>query len=115
MLQSLFIDEGPGNRRDCALGYHDAEKRLFIFGGRTGAKIHNDTWYYDFDTKRWSMVNVTKAPGARFTMAFGVWNDHMFISTGEGPAKVFYDDVWRFVYYHFIYIPENVTNSVYNA
>jgi hypothetical protein len=91
----LPLAEGPGSRRDCALGYHDAENRLFLFGGRSKGKIHNDTWYYDFDDKNWIMVNPTTAPEARFTMAFGVWSNKMFISTGEGPKKVFYNDVWR--------------------
>jgi hypothetical protein len=71
---------------------------LFVFGGRSKEKIHGDTWYYDFASKNWTeAANVTEAPEPRFTMAFGVVNDEMVISTGEGPDKVFYNDVWRLV------------------
>ena len=71
---------------------------MFVFGGRSKEKIHGDTWYYDFASKNWTeAANVTEAPEPRFTMAFGVVNDEMVISTGEGPDKVFYNDVWRLV------------------
>jgi hypothetical protein len=50
------------------------------------------------------MVNPTTAPEARFTMAFGVWSNKMFISTGEGPKKVFYNDVWRWVIFTSLFI-----------
>lgn len=86
---------GPGEIRDCALGYHGAENRLFIFGGKRDGKILNETWYYEFGNRTWKLLSLALAPENRFTMAFGVWNNQMFISTGEGPGKVFYNDVWK--------------------
>ena len=79
-----------------AIGYDKDENRLFIFGGRDGKKIFSDTWYYDFDTKVWKEVTgLATNPEERFTLAFGVYDGHMYISTGEGPDKVFYNDVWK--------------------
>lgn len=98
-LKPCFLDEGPGERRDCALGYDEKEDVMFVFGGKDKKMIYNDIWYYDFKKHKWGMVNTTIAPEKRFTMAFGVWNRTMLISTGEGPGKVFYNDVWRLVYY----------------
>lgn len=84
-------------RRDVAIGYDVMDNRLFVFGGRGGGKILDDTWYFDFDDKNWTEVkNSVKKPQPRFTMAFGVYKRSMYIATGEGPGKVFYNDVWRF-------------------
>ena len=82
-----------------AIGYDDVKNGLYVFGGRgTEGVIYNDTWYYDFDKENWSEVPIPTTPGQRpqnrFTMASGVYNGSMYISTGEGPGKVFYNDVW---------------------
>ena len=95
-VQISFADEGPGAVRDCALGYDQDRDRLYIFGGKNGS-ILDDTWYYDFASKTWGKPNTAQSPEHRFTMAFGVWDKSMYISTGEGPGKVFYNDVWRLV------------------
>ena len=68
-----------------------------MFGGKKDSTIFNDTWYYSFGSSEWKKATPTKAPEHRFTMAFGVWNNSMYISTGEGPGKVFYNDVWKLV------------------
>ena len=96
-VQISFADEGPGAVRDCALGYDQDRDRLYIFGGKNGGTISNDTWYYDFASNMWGKPPAGQAPEHRFTMAFGVWDKSMYISTGEGPGKVFYNDVWRLV------------------
>ena len=68
-----------------------------MFGGEKDSTIFNDTWYYRFDTHEWKKATPRKAPEHWFTMAFGIWNNVMYISTGEGPGKVFYIDVWKLV------------------
>lgn len=98
----------PAARRDGALGYVESQKILVLFGGKTGAGIVSDTWIFNLTSKTWGKVSDTLAddnttvPEPRFSMVYGTGNasgdieESFYISTGEGPSKVFYNDVVRF-------------------
>ncbi|XP_078331514.1 uncharacterized protein LOC111130385 [Crassostrea virginica] len=78
-----------------ALGYFQTQNKLVVFGGR-GGPITDDTWEFDLGTGTWNDVSAATRPGARFSMVYGVVGNFLYVTTGEGPGKVFYNDVWRY-------------------
>lgn len=77
------------------MGYFQTQNKLVVFGGK-GGPITDDTWVFDFVAGSWSDESGATRPGARFSMVYGVVGNHMYVTTGEGPGKIFYNDVWRF-------------------
>ncbi|KAK3103739.1 hypothetical protein FSP39_021480 [Pinctada imbricata] len=88
----------PQVRRDAAIGYHrdsvTGNERIIIFGGRP--EPMDDTWIFDLTTETWTEITTTPKPAARYSMVYGMSGDYFYITTGEGPNKIFYNDIWRF-------------------
>ena len=55
----------------------------------------NIVWFIN-DPGTWNDVSAATRPGARFSMVYGVVENFLYVTTGEGPGKVFYNDVWRY-------------------
>lgn len=93
-------NSAPPGRRDAAMVYDAARKRLIVFGGRSGAGTRNDTWAFDLGANRWQELASGTAvkPPARFSMVAGIdmARNRLLISTGELTTGSFYDDVWAF-------------------
>ncbi len=71
--------------------------RIVMFGGTGDDGITADTWTFSLTTNMWNEISSTNTtPPARFSMVYGVSNRYFYIATGEGPNKVFYNDIWRF-------------------
>ena len=87
----------PAARRDHAMAVDSLRNRVIIFGGRDGGTVFEDTWSFDLATNAWSEINTTSSrPQSRFSFVYGISGDAFYISTGEGPGKALYDDVWKF-------------------
>jgi len=91
----------PAGRRDAGIGYDASSNQVAIFGGKAGS-ILGDTWLFNITSMTWSKVADTKdkdgnvVPAKRFSMVYGSQNNYFYVSTGEGSARVFFDDVNRF-------------------
>ena len=105
----------PSGRVDHALGYHQGQQKIILFGGRNGNGILGDTWIFNIQTSElrytllimessvfifnvgnWRQISTNGAPAARFTIVGGVLGDNFYIATGEGEGKKFFNDIWRF-------------------
>ncbi|THU93881.1 galactose oxidase, partial [Dendrothele bispora CBS 962.96] len=61
------------------------ENRLIIFGGTDGLCRFNDTWIFDFETKRWTEMKCNgQVPAARDGHAAAVVGDMMYVYGGRG-------------------------------
>ncbi|THU93880.1 kinase-like protein [Dendrothele bispora CBS 962.96] len=72
---------------DCRAGHTCVthENRLIIFGGTDGLCRFNDTWTFDFETKRWTELKCDgQVPAARDGHAAAVVGDMMYIYGGRG-------------------------------
>ncbi|KAK3721850.1 hypothetical protein QZH41_008991, partial [Actinostola sp. cb2023] len=91
----------PAGRRDAGIGYDASSNQVAIFGGKAGS-ILGDTWLFNITSMTWLKVADTKdkdgnvVPAKRFSMVYGSQNNYFYVSTGEGSARVFFDDVNRF-------------------
>ena len=48
-----------------------------------------------YPTGRWREVSGASPP-PRFSSVSGVSSDAFYVTTGEGPNRGFYDDIWKF-------------------
>lgn len=86
----------PGPRKDAAVGYDVDRDRLILFGGKP---FNDETWAFTFSDNTWTrLAEGGPAPEPRFSMVWGMDRprDRFLITTGEGPGKVHYNDVWAF-------------------
>ncbi|MCB0190523.1 MAG: hypothetical protein KDJ65_01120 [Anaerolineae bacterium] len=90
---------GPGPRYEHAMEYNAATNQIFIFGGRDGSQIYNDTWAFDMNTASWRQlaVNSPTAPPARFStvMIIDEAGQNLYVATGHTQGGQNYNDVWR--------------------
>jgi hypothetical protein len=76
------------------------DKKMWIFGGRTGedAESLNDLFCFDFETKTWKELNpTTQPPAPRRAHTSFVYDDKMYIFGGWNGVECF-NDMW---YYDF--------------
>jgi hypothetical protein len=101
------LGASPSPRRDAALIYDSANKKLFLFGGRTKDNVPlDDTWIFDHQTRTWESITNTQErpvrPTARYAMAYGsdfpTTSDRVgvIIAGGMGPNGQLLNDVWGF-------------------
>lgn len=90
-------------RRDHAMVYDEKKDRLLVFGGQAmingGITISDDTWEFNMASGLWREIPTAVRPPNRFSMVYGLANNHFYISTGEGlvnSKRVFYNDIWKF-------------------
>ena len=90
---------GPGARYEHAMEYNPATNQIFLFGGRDGSQIYNDTWVLDMNTLSWRQiaVNSPTAPPARFSTVMIVDQnaENLYVATGHTQGGRNFDDVWR--------------------
>lgn len=90
---------GPGARYEHAMEYNPATNQIFLFGGRDGSQIYNDTWVLDMDSLAWRQLAVDSptAPPARFSTVMIVDQnaENLYIATGHTQGGQNFDDVWR--------------------
>ncbi|KAF4661811.1 hypothetical protein FOL47_006532 [Perkinsus chesapeaki] len=101
-LQWQAIDNGggPGARDRPAIGYDPLRNNLVSFGGRSGATLHQDTWYFNLDSGTWTQVNARNPPPARYDAisGFDEFTGLFVMSTGDA-NPIFFNDIWVLVDY----------------
>jgi hypothetical protein len=58
---TVLADGGPSPREDALLAYDSRRKVLMLYGGRTRASVHADTWEWDGTT--WRELETKQCPG----------------------------------------------------
>ncbi|KAJ3438126.1 nadph oxidase [Anaeramoeba flamelloides] len=70
--------------------------KFYVFGGKQGSKVLDDTWIYNMTTASWHEVTAEDHPEARFSMVSDFAEGKFYVSMGEGPGDQFFNDVWVF-------------------
>ncbi|MCW5980586.1 MAG: hypothetical protein KIT09_21075 [Bryobacteraceae bacterium] len=85
----------PSPRVDGAIVYEDQDRRLYLFGGRDTAP-RNDLWAYSIDERRWTEIETSSRPPARFghTLVLDAVRRRLIVFGGQ--AGGFFSDVWAF-------------------
>ena len=77
----------PTSRRDAAIGYHESEDAIYVFGGKSAKNQPLKKMFkFDLNTKIWTEVAQLdrKDLKDRFSMVYGSKGDYFYIATGEG-------------------------------
>ena len=77
----------PMKRRDCAIGYHQGENAVYIFGGKsTNDAALKDMYKFDMNTKTWTTVVQRNSENlnGRFSAVYGSTKEYLYIATGQG-------------------------------
>lgn len=61
----------PSARMLHGMAYDGASDRLILFGGGDAVSDFGDTWAYDFDSDRWTLMSPPQAPSARHGPGMG--------------------------------------------
>lgn len=93
------VNTGPGLRYEQALYYHSPSQQLFLFGGREGNQIYNDTWVLDVESLTWRELAADSAtkPPARYSLVMIVdtAGENLYIATGHAAGGQNFNDMWR--------------------
>ncbi|CAE6356480.1 unnamed protein product [Rhizoctonia solani] len=73
------------------------ENRLYMFGGRNGRSVYNDTWCFDMATHTWTEITCSgDVPTPREYFAGALVGDAVYISGGEAADYEALGGTWRF-------------------
>ena len=82
---------GPTPRRDHAMAYDSARKKVVLFGGYNGSSYYGDTW--EWDGSSWTSVSTTGPdPRAKHAMAYDAARGEVILFGGETPSHE--NDTW---------------------
>jgi hypothetical protein len=91
----------PTPRRGSKMVYDAANDRMVLFGGYSALpwKYYDETWTYDLDRNRWSLVETPVAPEARYShsMVYDSHNGRTILFGGQrqdNPYRL--NDTWTF-------------------
>ena len=88
--------DGPAAREDHTWTVDGAGELAYLFGGRDGATVFDDTWAYDLDADTWTRLAPPSAPPARFGHD-AVWVDDIGLVVFAGQAgQAFFSDLWAY-------------------
>ncbi len=87
---------GPSAREDHTWTLDPESGVAYMFGGRDGATVFDDTWAYDLATDTWTELAPATAPDARFGHE-AVWaeGNGLVIFAGQAGAA-FFGDLWAY-------------------
>jgi hypothetical protein len=83
----------PAARRDFAMAHVPTINSVVVFGGMSSG-FFDDTWLFLLSSSSWSAVSTVARPQARKSMVFGLSDNTLFICSGEGAGRTFFNDVW---------------------
>ena len=96
MTWSRIEAAGPAAREDHTWTVDPDAGIAYLFGGRDGPTVYDDTWAYDLATDAWTQLAPPAAPEARFGHE-AVWADGIGLVIFAGQAGVtFFGDMWAF-------------------
>jgi len=88
--------DGPAAREDHTWTLDSAGEVAYLFGGRDGGTIFDDTWAFDLGDETWTQLAPTAAPPARFGHE-AVWVDEVGVVIFAGQAgPSFFNDLWAY-------------------
>ncbi|HYI66463.1 MAG TPA: kelch repeat-containing protein [Candidatus Limnocylindrales bacterium] len=89
--------DGPAAREDHTWTVDGAGEVAYLFGGRDGATVFDDTWAYDLADDTWTRLAPPVTPPARFGHE-AVWVDDigLVVVAGQADAQSFFSDLWAY-------------------
>ena len=88
--------DGPAAREDHTWTVDGAGDVAYLFGGRDGTTVFDDTWAYDLVDDTWTRLAPASAPPARFGHD-AVWVDEFGLVVFAGQAgQSFFSDLWAY-------------------
>jgi Galactose oxidase, central domain/Kelch motif len=90
--------DGPSPRFGQAVAVDQKTHRLYLFGGQSADAFFNDTWQFEFETRRWKQLDggAGPAPSPRYGLTGIVdGRGHFLVSHGFTDDGRF-DDTWSF-------------------
>jgi len=87
---------GPASREDHTWTVGADGEVAYLFGGRDGTNIFDDTWAFDLSDDTWTQLAPSAAPPARFGHE-AVWVDDIGLVVFAGQAgSTFFNDLWAY-------------------
>ncbi len=88
--------DGPTAREDHTWTVDAAGEVAYLFGGRDGATVFDDTWAFDLREDTWTQLAPTRSPDPRFGHE-AVWVDPIGLVIFSGQAgPSFFNDLWAY-------------------
>jgi hypothetical protein len=89
--------EGPEPREDHTWTLDEAGGTAYMFGGRDGGTVFDDTWSFDLATDTWTRLDPRAAPPARFGHE-ATWVDGvgLVVFAGQQGPDTFFNDLWAY-------------------
>jgi hypothetical protein len=89
--------DGPAAREDHTWTLDDAGEVAYLFGGRDGATVFDDTWAYRLEDDTWTQLTPPTAPPARFGHD-AVWVEGvgLVVFAGQADPQTFFNDLWAY-------------------
>jgi hypothetical protein len=89
--------DGPAAREDHTWVLDADAEMAYLFGGRDGTTVYDDTWAFDLNDDTWTQLAPATAPPARFGHE-AVWVDGVgvVVFAGQADAQTFFNDLWAF-------------------
>ena len=89
--------EGPSAREDHTWILDDAGEVAYLFGGRDGTTVFDDTWAFHLGDDTWMRLAPAATPPARFGHD-AVWVDGvgLVVFAGQADAQTFFNDLWAY-------------------
>ncbi len=89
--------DGPSAREDHTWTLDGAGQVAYLFGGRDGATVFDDTWAFSLDDDTWTRLTPPASPPARFGHE-AVWVDGigLVVFAGQADPQTFFNDLWAY-------------------
>ncbi|MGQ0607190.1 MAG: Kelch repeat-containing protein [Chloroflexota bacterium] len=88
--------DGPSAREDHTLTLDATGEVAYLFGGRDGPTVLDDTWAFDLGAETWTQLAPAAPPAARFGHE-AVWVDDIGLVVFGGQAgPTFFNDLWAY-------------------
>lgn len=88
---------GPAAREDHTWTLDPGGEIAYLFGGRDGATVFDDTWAFDLAAEAWLRLEPPELPPARFGHeAAWVSGVGLVVFAGQADASTFFNDLWAY-------------------
>ncbi|MGH2401560.1 MAG: Kelch repeat-containing protein, partial [Candidatus Limnocylindria bacterium] len=89
--------DGPPAREDHTWTLVPGGEIAYLFGGRDGSTVFDDTWAFDLNAHTWTRLEPPSRPAARFGHE-AAWVDGvgLVVFAGQADASTFFNDLWAY-------------------
>ncbi len=111
----IFSDNPINARLHGASLFNDGFDNIFLFGGKSDNEtINNQTYKYSITQNKWSNVNSTVSPSARFnqTLVFSPSTNYFYIFGGHTENNNLSNELWKFNLTTFEWSLESSNSSI---